>query len=239
MNTKALLALTAAALAWGPAPLAAQTTSAPTRPEAALPLGPAKPSVTPGLTPSPDYLLHLSDRIELQFPFSPDYNEVVTVQPDGRISLREVAPVKVVGKSVLDVQALIQQAYSGILHEPRVSLTLKDFQVPSFYASGELGRPGRYELHSEITLLQGIAEAGGLINERARKKEIVVFRPQGNGTYASRVIDLKRMLDAKGVAEDFALAPGDIIYVPQNKASKVQRYLPTTNVGGYLAPAAF
>ena len=48
------------------------------------------------------------------------------------------------------------------------------------------------------------------------------------------------MLNAKGAAaEDFALFPGDIIYVPQNKASKVQRYLPSTNVGGYIAPAAF
>ena len=178
--------------------------------------------------------------IELQFPFSPDYNESVTVQPDGRISLREVDPVQIAGKTVLEAQSLIQQAYSGILHEPRVSLTLKEFQLPSFYASGEIGKPARYELHNQITLLQGISEAGGLLNDRARKKEIVVFRPQGNGTYESRVIDIKKMLNAKGAAaEDFALFPGDIIYVPQNKASKVQRYLPSTNVGGYIAPAAF
>ena len=78
-----------------------------------------------------------------------------------------------------------------------------------------------------------------MLNERAHKKEVVVFRPQGNGTYESRVIDVKKMLTAKGAAEDFALAPGDIIYVPQNKASKVQRYLPSTNVGGYIAPATF
>ena len=121
--------------------------------------------------------------IELQFPFSPDYNESVTVQPDGRISLREVDPVQIAGKTVLEAQSLIQQAYSGILHEPRVSLTLKEFQLPSFYASGEIGKPARYELHNQITLLQGISEAGGLLNDRARKKEIVVFRPQGNGTY--------------------------------------------------------
>ena len=227
-----------AALACASIQLVAQ--SMPTRPQA-LPtrLSTFTGQVATNGSPSADYHLHLSDRIELQFPFSPDYNETVIVQPDGRISLREVNPIEVVGRTVPEVQGLIQQAYSGILHEPRVSLTLKEFQLPSFYASGEVGRPGRYELHNEITLLEAISEAGGMLNERARKKEIVVFRPQGNGTYESRIVDLKKMLAAKGVEEDFAIAPGDIIYVPQNRMSKVQRYLPSTNVGTYVAPGLF
>lgn len=214
--------------------------SMPTQPRS-LPTRPATSAgqVSTTVAPPLDYHLHLSDRIELQFPFSPDYNETVMVQPDGRISLREVDPIEVAGKTVLEVQSLIQQAYNGILHEPRVSVSLKDFQVPSFYASGEIGRPGRYELHNEITLLEAISEAGGMLNERARKTEVVVFRPQGNGTYESRVIDLKKMLAAKGVEEDFAIAPGDIIYVPQNRMSKIQRYLPSTNVGTYVVPSVF
>ena len=214
--------------------------STPAQPQS-LPVRPDISTVQTSRTMAPPagYHLHLSDRLELQFPFSPDYNETVTVQPDGRISLREVDPIEVVGKTVLEVQSLVQQAYIGILHEPRVSLSLKDFQVPSFYASGEIGRPGRYELHNEITLLEAISEAGGMLNERARKTEVVVFRPQGNGTYESRVIDLKKMLMAKGVQEDFAIAPGDIIYVPQNRMSKVQRYLPSTNIGTYVVPSVF
>ena len=71
---------------------------------ASQPLRPLSVGTTPvsaGVAPAADYRLHLSDRIELQFPFSPDYNESVTVQPDGRISLREVDPVQVAGKKVL------------------------------------------------------------------------------------------------------------------------------------------
>ena len=236
MTSKRSLVL--AALACASVQLAAQ--SRPGQPQA-LPARSVAPAsqVPVSVTPPADYHLHLSDRIELQFPFSPDYNETVIVQPDGRISLREVDPIAVAGKTVLEVQAAVQQAYSGILHEPRVSLTLKEFQVPSFYASGEVGRPGRYELHNDITLLEAISEAGGLLNERARKTEVVVFRPQGNGTYVSRVIDMKKVLAAKGVEEAFSIAAGDIIYVPQNRMSKVQRYLPSTNVGTYVAPTVF
>lgn len=239
MKSKGMLVLAVAALGGSSPRLVAQSRPAMPQGQPARPLTSSVTSTAASLTTAADYHLHLSDRIELQFPFSPDYNEVVTVQPDGRISLREVVPIEVAGKTVLEAQGLIEKAYLGILHEPRVSLTLKDFQLPSFYASGEVGRPGRYELHNEITLLQGISEAGGLLNERARKKEIVVFRPQGNGTYESKIIDIKKMLAAKGVAEDFALAPGDIIYVPQNRASKIQRFIPSTNIGGYLAPTVF
>lgn len=210
------------------------------------PLGPAGSAADVSSTaaaftgPVPlDYRLHLNDRVELQFPFSPEYNETIAVQPDGRIGLREVAPVQVAGKTVLEVQAAIERAYGGILKDPRVFLTLKEFLAPSFYASGEVGRPGRYELRSEITLLQAISEAGGMVNERARKKEIVIFHPQGNGTYGSRVINIKTMLAAKGTAEDPPIFPGDIVYVPQNRASKVQKFLPNAAMGAYLSPTSF
>jgi polysaccharide export outer membrane protein len=120
-----------------------------------------------------------------------------------------------------------------------VSVLLEDFLKPSFYASGEVGKPGRYEILSNITLMQAISEAGGLLNERASKKQIVVFRPQGNGTYEAKVINFKRMLNAKGPAEDYAVLPGDVVYVPQNRISKMQRYLPVPSVGTYVGPGAF
>jgi len=186
-----------------------------------------------------DYRFHRSDRVELQFPFSPEYNEIVAVQPDGRINLREVDPIAVAGKSVLEVQTMIQQAYAGILKQPRVSILLKEFLAPSFYASGEIGHPGRYELRSDITLLQALSEAGGMLNERASKKTVVVFRPQGNGTYESNVIDMKKMLQAKGSQEDFPIRAGDILYVPQNTFSKFSRYLPNATAGAFISPTNF
>ena len=239
MKVQTVLSIVAFALALPWATLHAQARVALPQAASASPGAPVSPTSS-GVQPPLDYHLHLSDRLELQFPFSSEYNETVSVQPDGRISLREVDPISVAGKSLVEVQTLIQQSYSGILKDPHVSILLKDFLAPSFYASGEVGRPGRYELHSDITLLQAISEAGGMLNERARKKEIVVFRPQGNGTYQSKVINLKAMLEAKASPqEDYAVFPGDIIYVPQNRFSKVQKYLPTTNVGTYVAPSVF
>ncbi len=188
------------------------------------------------------YHLHLSDVFEVQLAFSPEYNQTVTVQPDGYIVLKEAGRVQAAGKTVTELQAAIAQGYTGILNKPVVSIILKDFFKPSFYASGEVGKPGRYELRSEVTLMQALSEAGGLLNERASKKQVVVFRPLGNGTYESHIIDVAALLKPKavnGVTEDVRVLPGDIIYVPQNKASKIKPYLPSASAGAFISPTAF
>jgi hypothetical protein len=46
------------------------------------------------------------------------------------------------------------------------------------------------------------------------------------------------MLDAKGPEEDYAILPGDVIYVPQNRFSKIQRFLPTSSIGTYVGPGS-
>lgn len=185
-----------------------------------------------GLCMREDYRIQLSDVLELHLPFSPEYDETVTVQPDGFIRLKEAAPIRAAGLKVTELQAAITQAYTGTLKDPVVSISLKDFQKPAFFASGEVGHPGRYELRSDVTLLQAISEAGGLISERSSKKQVVIFHPQGNGMYESRIVDVASLLKSKSM-EDLPIRPGDIIYVPQNKMSKIARYLPTPSVGTY------
>lgn len=189
-----------------------------------------------------EYRLHLSDVFEVQFSFSPEYNQTVTVQPDGYVVLKEAGRLQAAGKTVTELQAAIAQAYTGILNRPAVSIILKDFFKPSFYASGEVGKPGRYELRSDVTLMQALSEAGGLLNERASKKQVVVFRPLGNGTYESHIINVATLLkpkSANAITEDVRVQPGDIIYVPQNKASKIKPFLPNASMGAYLAPNTF
>ncbi len=205
----------------------------------------AEPPCTPpssDLCLRQDYRLHLSDVFEVELAFSPEYNQTVTVQPDGYVVLKEVGRVQAAGRTVTELQASIAKAYAGILNQPVVSIVLKDFFKPSFYASGEVGKPGRYELRSDVTLMQALSEAGGLLNERASKKQVVVFRPLGNGTYESHIIDVATLLKPKGVngiTEDVRVLPGDIIYVPQNRASKIKPYLPNASMGAYLAPSTF
>jgi polysaccharide biosynthesis/export protein len=192
-----------------------------------------------GLCVREDYRIQLSDVMEIHLPFSPEYDEAATVQPDGFIRLREAAPVRAAGMKVQELEAAIVQAYRPILKDPVVSIVLKDFQKPSFYASGEVGRPGRYDLRSNITLLQAITEAGGLINERSSKKQVILMRPEGNSMYRTKVVDVSTLMKPQGMHEDVVIQPGDVIYVPQKKMSKIARFLPSPSMGAYLGPGMF
>jgi polysaccharide export outer membrane protein len=200
----------------------------------AVPAGQATPARAP-LTQQ-EYHLQLSDTLEITFPFSHEYDQVATVQPDGRIALKETSEVMARGCTLPELKADITAAYRGILHEPEISITLKDFQKPSYYASGEVGKPGRYELRADTSLLQAVAEAGGILHERAKRTEVVIFRPQADGSFEAKVINLKAMLKMRTPIEDYGIHPGDVIYVPQNTFSKFSRFIPNANMGAYLAP---
>jgi polysaccharide export outer membrane protein len=181
-----------------------------------------------------EYRVHVSDVMEVKLPYSPEYDQIVTVQPDGRVRLREIPEVVAVGVTPSELEAKISKAYAGILNKPSVSIVLRDFQKPSFFASGEVGKPGRYDLRDDVTLLQALSEAGGMVNERAKKSQVILFRPQTNGTYETKTFDVTTLLKPKGLTEPIRIMPGDVIYVPQNRMSKIQKFLPTANMA--MAP---
>lgn len=224
-----LTACVAVLLAVGAPCLSAQT--APTAAAGNLPAQPAAPA-RPNATPA-GYRLHLSDTLQVSFPFSPDYNQTVAVQPDGTIALREAQPVKAQGATLGELEQRIAGAYRGILRDPVVSVSLNDFQKPSFYASGEVGRPGRFELRVHTTLIQALSEAGGISPEFGKRSKIIIYRPRPDSTYETTVVNVKQYAKAKGPFEDFLIHPGDVIYVPQNTFSKVSRFVPTPSLGAY------
>jgi polysaccharide export outer membrane protein len=187
---------------------------------------------------SPRYKLRGGDSFELQFAFSPELTQTVTVQPDGYITLKSIGTIPAEGLTIPELTEAIKQAYSGILHDPVITIDLKDFDKPYFVVSGQVGRPGKYDLRSDLTVTEGVAIAGGF-TEASKHSQVVLFRPNGNGLTETRLLDVKKMLKERNLTEDVHLLPGDMIFVPQNRISKIQRYLPTSNLGMYGYPGNF
>ncbi len=75
-----------------------------------------------------------------------------------------------------------------------------------------------------------------MVNERAKKKQVILFRPMNNGTYETKSFDVTTLLKPKGITEPVHIMAGDIIYVPQNRISKIQKYLPTASLGAAMTP---
>ena len=188
---------------------------------------------------NPRYTLRKGDSFDLDFALSPEFNQTVAVQPDGYIALKGTGSVFVEGQTVPELTETIKTAYAKILHDPVIAISLKDFEKPYFIASGQVSKPGKYDLRSDLTLTEAVALAGGF-NDKAKHSQVVLFRPVADrGGYEAKLIDAKKLLATRNLAEDPQIRPGDMIYVPQSTFSKIRPFLPTSSMGVYYNPAMY
>jgi len=186
----------------------------------------------------PLYRLCKSDVVEISFTVVPEFNQTLRVQPDGYITLKDAGLVYAEGLTVPELATAIRHAYQGQLHDPEVAVTLQDFDHPYFLAGGEVGRPGKYELRSDTTVTEAITIAGGF-TKQAKHSQVVLFRRVNEELVEARVLDLKKMLRSRELGEDMHLHTGDLVFVPQNNLSKIERFLPRSDLGLYLNPYQF
>ncbi len=199
----------------------------------------------PGDTPTADaqlvrrdtpYVVRQGDVLELTFALCPEFNQQVTIEPDGAVGLKDVGEVQLEGKSLADVTEAVTKAYASIMKSPEVAVSLKDFERPYFIAAGEVAHPGKYDLRSSFTIVEAVAIAGGF-NDNAKHTQVVLFRHVGGDGFETRVIDVKALLAAKDLNLDVHLMPGDVVYVPKTKFAHVKPFLPNSSL--FLDPLTF
>lgn len=186
----------------------------------------------------PLYRLRPSDVVDISFTVAPEFNQTLTIQPDGYVTLKDAGAVYAQGLYVEQFREAVEKAYSGSLHDPEVAISLKDFDRPSIVVGGEVGHPGKYELRSDTTVLEAVQIAGGF-TQQAKHSQVVLFRRVNDDLVEARLLDLKKMLSDKNLKEDPHLRPGDMVFVPQNAISKIARYLARPSLSAYVNPTSF
>lgn len=181
---------------------------------------------------NPRYRLCASDVIALTFPLTPEFDQTVSVQPDGFITLAGAGDVHVEGLTTKDAIPAIQAAYVNILHEPIVTIELKDFNKPYFTVSGQVFKPGKFDLRGYTTASEAIAMAGGF-EDSAKHSQVLLFRRVDDSWTEVKNLDLKHILQGHDVSEDPQIRPGDMLFVPQNTISKVKKFIPNYGMGAY------
>lgn len=172
----------------------------------------------------PRYRICREDVLSLSFPLSPEWNQKVTVQPDGFISLQGAGDLYVQGLTVRELVQAVKKAYAGILHDPIVDAELIDFQKPFFTVLGQVGKPGQYDLRNDITVTQAIAVAGGFAP--TAKTQVFLYRAVSANWAEVRELKLNDILHGKNISEDLHLRPGDMIFVPDAFIAKFKKYVP-------------
>jgi polysaccharide biosynthesis/export protein len=196
-----------------------------------------KPATAPGIQQrNPRYQLQKGDNFDVDFALSPELNQNVSVQPDGFVTLKEVGSILVEGQTVPELTQTLKNAYGETMNDPEITIVVKDFERPYFIASGQVTKPGKYDLRGRLTVTEAVAIAGGF-NDSAKHSQVVLFHPTPDGEFEAKLLNVKQLLASHNLSEDIYLRPGDMIYVPQSAISKIRKYIPSSSIGAYYNPA--
>jgi polysaccharide biosynthesis/export protein len=112
-------------------------------------------------------------------------------------------------------QALAAKLRATYMHNPHVTIEIKEEAPRPIYVLGEVTQPGAFPTAGQdgLTLLRAVTIARGL-TPRASHKRAYVIRTMPTGDRLQMTVNLEDML--KGRAADMALQANDVVYVPKN-----------------------
>jgi protein involved in polysaccharide export with SLBB domain len=120
------------------------------------------PSLIPmDLPAGPDYVVGPGDGLAIDLWGGVSRKLYRTVDREGRISLPEVGPLLVSGKSLADVQQSLQQIVRTQFRDESADVSLARLRTIRIYAVGDITSPGAYDISSLSTPLNALFVAGG------------------------------------------------------------------------------
>jgi len=166
-----------------------------------------------------DYRIGPKDLLEITVFELPELNQTVRVSEDGSITLTLLGRVEVSGSTAQELEkklaGLLDQQFTKGAH---VTVFIKEYQKISVI--GAVGRPGQYELVGATTLLQAIAQAGGLTAQAMN--ELYIYRSGEDGKQTRIVIAVEDLMGNQDL--NVELKPKDVITVPIDQTLTVFVY---------------
>jgi len=186
----------------------------------------------------PHYRLQPEDKVEVQYRYTPEYNALASVQPDGYVSMPLIGEVKLSGLTLEEAAAAIRQKAGQRLNDPEVMVLLREYVKPFFTVAGEVARPGRIEIHGQVTLVEAIALSGGF-KDSAHRTQVLLLRKSAQDMAEVKIYDLRKLMSPSGIREDVALKAGDMLVIPRNAISKIEPYVRLSEAGLYALATKF
>ena len=161
---------------------------------------------------APGYKVGPGDVISVQIYNESDLSGAYAVGQSGSVDLPLVGVFSVDGQNVEEIAAsLTSKIGSDFLVDPQVTVRVETYASRKVNVVGAVRRPGVIPLTGPTTLLDILAEAGGVVTERS-SQEVQVKRAR-TGEIEPLVVNLERLLSAG--EGNVTLEAGDVVYVPE------------------------
>ena len=172
------------------------------------------------------YRIQPGDTLQVEVLEDPNLNRGVLVLPDGSISFPLAGTVRAGGRNVDQVaQSLTAELAGNFAVEPTVLVSVAALapdrepepELIDVYIVGEVNAPGRREIQPGTTLLQFLAEAGGLSRFAAEKRIQLRRVDTASGKETVYRFNYRSMGGSDSISGTTVLAPGDVIVVPERR----------------------
>ncbi len=135
------------------------------------------------------------------------------VRSDGKISVPLIKEVEVAGLTAPEAERMLSEKLSRYIRGPDVTLIIIQINSRKVYLVGGVKTVGSIDLKGRMTVLQAIAQAGGL-SDYAKRKQIYILRTE-NGKQVKLPFNYDAVIKGEQTEPNVVLSPNDTIVVPQ------------------------
>jgi len=161
-----------------------------------------------------EYRVGIPDVINIHAPRIQEIDgETVRIQPDGKVSLKLIGDVKVVGMTPKEIGAKLEILLSEYYVDPHVRVRIFNYASKKYYVHGEGVAVGSRPYTGRDTLLDAVGPAAS--NFMAWTQKVKVVRPSfGDRPVRTIEIDVRKMVHTGDWSQNILLEPDDIVYIP-------------------------
>lgn len=157
-----------------------------------------------------EYVISAGDTLSIRVFDQENLSTRGKIRSDGRIAMPFVGEIVAAGKTPVALSSEIEAKLKVFIVTPRVIVNVDDTVPIVISTMGELTTRGNLTLPQPATLIQALAQSGGL-SEFADKESIFVVRQKP--VFRRIRFTYEALLSNKGGAATFPMRAGDIIVV--------------------------
>lgn len=148
----------------------------------------------------------------------------VPIGPDGRITFLQAEDIMAAGLTIDELRVAIDKELSKFYNGPRTIITPATYNSKKFYLLGAVTRKGVFTLNRPTTMIEAIAQAGGLETglfehntmELADLSHTFMIR---NGNRLP--VDFEQLFQRGDLSQNVALEPNDYVFFASAAASQI------------------
>lgn len=161
-----------------------------------------------------DYQLGPGDVVRISVYDHPDLTADARVAEAGNIQFPLLGDVNLRGRTTTEAADQVAKLLEtgGFVKQPQVSIMITQFRSQQISLLGYVSKPGKYPLEQASTLIDLLAQAGGVT---AAAGETAILMRAGDPEHTRREIDLAKLFEKGDPAQNPEVTNGDVIYVPR------------------------